>query len=60
MVLRSQSSGAAAKKTTSEDKASDDEVSDDGALEICKSDSGIYQAPEGIGGVQGAESAPTC
>ena len=41
MVLRSQSRGAAEKKTTSEDEASDDEASDDGALEIRKSDSGI-------------------
>ena len=41
MVLRSQSRGAAEKKTKSEDEASDDEASDDGALEIRKSDSGI-------------------
>ena len=46
MVLRSQSQGAAEKKTTSEDEASDDDASDDdasddGALEIHKSDSGI-------------------
>ena len=32
MVLRSQSRGAAEKKTTSKDEASDDEASDDGAL----------------------------
>ena len=41
MVLRSQSRGAAEKKTTSEDEASDYEASDDGAREIRKSDSGI-------------------
>ena len=41
MVLRSQSRGAAEKKTTSEDEASDDEASDDGALEIRKSDSAL-------------------
>ena len=49
MVLRSQSRGAAEKKTTSEDEASDDEASDDGALEIRKPDSGITRHPQGIG-----------
>ena len=49
MVLRSQSRGAAKKKTTSEDEASDDEASDDGPLEIRKSGQRQYQAPQRIG-----------
>ena len=59
MVLRSQSRGAAEKKTTSEDEASDDEASDDGGLKSASLTAALPGTWRNRTST-GIKSAPTC